>query len=245
MLIEVDGSQMEWRTAVHLSGDKIGLQELQHNIDIHSVNQEYFKLPDRKFAKIFLFRAIYRGPAYAYANDPDYMVVSSSEKFWQGVIDKMYSKYYGLDAWHKKIIQEANRTGKYVAQTGRVYEFKRTKKGEYSIHDITNYPVQGLAAEFVSIARVTALRRYPKFYLKDRMLFTNTVHDSIVVDADVKEGSKELYDICVWLEDIYSDIPRNFERLFKSKVVVPLQGETKYGYKWSDMKKFDRSTYYE
>jgi DNA polymerase I-like protein with 3'-5' exonuclease and polymerase domains len=168
------------------------------------------------------------------------MHVSKSEKYWQGVIDAMYEKYYGLAAWHTKIIQEVNRTGTLTTLTGRVYDFKRRGKGEYSVNDITNYPTQGLASEFVAIARCSAFARWKKFYLKDKMLFVNTVHDSIVIDADVKENSKELYDICVLLEDVFSDVPRNFERLFKTAVNVPLSSEVKTGHNWREMSKFDR-----
>ena len=228
---------------MYLSQDKVGIGEILAGIDFHSDNQRRYKFPagkeGRDLAKTFIFRAIYLGPAYAYANDPRFMGVSSSEKFWQGVIDATFEKYNGLHAWHTKIIQQVNATGKLANPTGRVYEFKRNKRGEYPQRNIANYPVQGLGAEFMAIARVTARQRYNKFYLKDQMLFVNTVHDSIVVDADVGEGSKELADTCIWLEDIFSSVPRNFERVFGSKMNVPLAGECKYGLNWFDMKKFE------
>lgn len=230
--------------ACFLSQDKTGIQEIINGADTHSDNQKFFNLPDRLTAKKFLFRAIYKGTAWAYAHDPEFMHVSRKEKYWQGVIDAMYEKYYGLAAWHTKIIQEVNATGSLTTLTGRVYDFKRRSKGEYSVNDITNYPVQGTGAEFVAIARCSAFARWKKFYLKDKMLFVNTVHDSIVIDADVKENSKELYDICAMLEDVFSDVPRNFERLFKTAVHVPLAAEVKYAQTWANMEKFNRSSYY-
>jgi DNA polymerase I-like protein with 3'-5' exonuclease and polymerase domains len=222
----------------------VGLAEILTGEDFHAENQKRYKFPEgkdgRDLAKTFLYRMIFKGPAYAYANDPRFMGVSSSEKFWQKIIDTTYEKYSGLARWHTEIIQEVNATGQLSIPTGRVYEFKRTLRGDYSERDITCYPVQGLESELMAIVRVTARNRYPKFHLKDRMLFVNTVHDSVVVDADAKEGSKELEEICIWLEDLFLDVPKNFERVYGSKLNVPMQGECKYGPNWADMKKFKR-----
>ena len=227
-----------------LSQDKTGMQEILDGVDFHSHNQKLYKFPEgkegRDLAKTFIFRAIYKGPAYAYANDPRFMGVSKSEKFWQGVIDATYEKYSGLARWHGEIIRTVNDVGELGIQTGRVYKFQRTAKGDYPERDIVNHPVQGLGAEFMAIARVTAYRRLPKFQHRDKVLLVNTVHDSIVVDADVREGSKELSDVCCFLEDCFSDVPRNFERLYGVKVNVPLAGECKHGPNWANMVKFKR-----
>lgn len=236
---------LEWRVALFHSQDKVGIGEVLNGIDPHASNRDIYKFPPgdagRDLAKTFLYRMIFKGPAYAYANDPRFMMVSSSEKFWQNIIDLTYEKYHGLAEWHTKIIQEVNSTGRLAIQTGRVYEFKRTLKGNFSEFDITNYPVQGLGAELVAIARVSAFSRHRKWHLRDRVLFVNTVHDSIVVDADVKVGSAELSEVCMWLEDIFLDVPRNFKQLYGLTMNVPMAGECKYGVSWSDMTKFKRS----
>ena len=56
MLIQVDAAQLEWRVAVELSKDPIGLQEILNKEDTHSKNQLALQLPSRLIAKIFLFR---------------------------------------------------------------------------------------------------------------------------------------------------------------------------------------------
>jgi len=227
---------------MELSRDPIGIADIIAGADFHTDNQKLYKFPGgkegRDLAKTFIFRAIYKGPAYAYANDPRFKCVSTSEKFWQRVIDATYEKYAGLASWHGKIIREVNATGRLTAITGRVYEFKRGAKGGYPEREIVNHPVQGLGAEIMAVCRVSAYNRYQKFYLKDRMKFVNTVHDSIVVDANVAEGSKELSDICVFLSDIFNDCGGNFERLFKVKLAVPFAGETKHGMNWASLTKF-------
>jgi hypothetical protein len=50
-------------------------------------------LPSRLIAKTFVFRLIYGGSAFSYANDPEFTGVSSDPDFWQSVIDEFYTKY--------------------------------------------------------------------------------------------------------------------------------------------------------
>lgn len=57
MYVACDASQLEWRTAVELSKDKVGIKELQDKtLDIHANNQNELQLPSRLISKIFLFR---------------------------------------------------------------------------------------------------------------------------------------------------------------------------------------------
>ena len=92
MLIQADAAQLEWRTAVELSKDPIGLQEILNKEDTHSKNQVAFELPSRLIAKIYLFRTIFRGSGWSFANDPDFMHVSSNPKYWDEVNYKFYEK---------------------------------------------------------------------------------------------------------------------------------------------------------
>ena len=61
MLVQVDASQLEWRTALELSQDWVGINEIIGGEDTHAKNQAAFGLPSRLIAKIFLFRIIFRG----------------------------------------------------------------------------------------------------------------------------------------------------------------------------------------
>jgi len=56
MLLQTDASQLEWRTALELSKDWTGINEIIGGEDTHAKNQEAFGLPSRLIAKIFLFR---------------------------------------------------------------------------------------------------------------------------------------------------------------------------------------------
>lgn len=143
MLAVYDAKQLEWRTVCHLANDKIGIAEINEGRDFHSENQTAFNLPDRLIAKIFLFRAIFKGSAYAYSVDNDFKHLGGV-KFWEKVIERFYNKYTGIYYYHEKLMKEATSTGKIVSESGRVYEFEpRLRRGEYRWpeNDIVNYPV--------------------------------------------------------------------------------------------------------
>ncbi len=102
MLLQADAKQLEWVGATYFSQDQTALKEIWNEVDQHSDNQKRFGLPSRLVAKTFVFRLIYGGSAYSYANDPDFKDIGG-ETFWQGIIDEFYKKYSGLKAWHDKI----------------------------------------------------------------------------------------------------------------------------------------------
>jgi len=70
--------------------------------------------------------------------------VSTRESFWQDVIDKYYQKYYGIAAWHKEIIYEAQTNGRLCIPSGRYYPIAPdfTKRQPWPITVIKNYPVE-------------------------------------------------------------------------------------------------------
>src|SRR5690606_11209315 len=104
-----------------------------------------------------------------------------NEKQWQEVIDTYYKKYSGLKEWHTKIVQEVVATGKLVVPcTGRIYEFE-LEYGKFPEPKIKNFPVQGLGADIVALARVSLYNRIKRLRLTDKrwelVLLINTIHD--------------------------------------------------------------------
>lgn len=229
MIVNCDAKGLEVYCGAYLSNDKIMKEELIAGIDMHSANMEAFKLPSRLIAKVFKFRLMYGGQAYSYARDPDFTSVSTSEKYWQKVIDKYYDKYKGFAEWHNKIVQEVTTTGQLVMPTGRVYKFDRTNRGDWPVTQIKNYPVQGLGADIMSVARVSFYRRFKEAKLVGYCV--NTVHDSIV--CDVHESSVEQTN--KMFQEVFDDLPANFERVFKVKFDLPLRCEVSVGNNMKDL----------
>lgn len=226
MLVNADGKAIEWLCATYLSQDETAIDEIIRAIDQHTANQERFGLPSRLIAKTFVFRLIYGGQAYSYANDPDFTGVSTSERFWQGVIDEFYNKYSGIAKWHTALMSEASSTGRLRMPTGRFYNFNSTQRGRDLVWPrtkILNYPVQGLAADLIAIARVSFRRRFLSGNFTGKLI--NTIHDSIVVDVP----NSEVLAVCKLFEEVFNDIPMNFKRIFGVDFNLPTRCEVSYG----------------
>lgn len=227
MLIQCDASQLEWRTALELSKDWVGINEILSGEDTHAKNQAAFGLPSRLIAKIFLFRTIFRGSGWSFANDPDFMHVSTSPNFWDDMNEKFYNKYDSLNKTHHRW-KDIVMSGKpIVGPLGREWHIPihRDFRGELKIPwtTLSNYPIQGTGADIMMLARLSAHKRMQKASIKADLI--STVHDSIVWDT-TEEFLLPIKKIC---DDVFADLPKNIERLFGYKWETPMACESKYG----------------
>ena len=233
MLLQADANALEVRAVAFLSQDAVLMDELWNNKDIHTANQEMLGLPSRGVAKVFKFRTIYGGNEYSFANDPEFAEVSDKEKFWKDVLTTYFNKYKGMQEWHKQIVKQviANR-GVLEMPYGRSYRFQKQDRG-YRDTQIKNFPVQGLGADLMAIARVSAYNRIKKLGYGDNCLFVNTVHDSIIIDINDKMCDTDK--VVKILYQVFEDVPSNFEKLFGIEMNVPMKAEVQMGYNWKDM----------
>lgn len=250
MLVNADVKGLEVVVAAELSGDKVLCQEVIDKVDIHESNRDRFKLGGERFvvgeseeaakarkqgrliAKIFKFRLIYGGTAYSYANDSDFMGVSTSEKFWQGVIDEYYNKYQGIRKWHNSLIDTAVREGRLEIPSGRFYpivpDYKKRNPWPHTV--IKNYPVQGFGADLVMLARLRARQLLRESGLS--ALLISTIHDSIVADCPAWE-----VDRCGRiLNQAVEDVPRLCKLTFGYDFKLPLTAEVQVGANKQQMK---------
>jgi hypothetical protein len=235
MLINIDAKGLEWVTVVWFAQDPVGMDEILKGVDQHAVNQKLFGLPERRIAKIFVFRLIYGGSKWAYALDPDFNWISKSANYWQDVIDRFYDKYKGIKNQHDEWVRDSIREGKLVMPTGRTYKFSPVlEKGQakWPRTQILNYPVQGTGHDIVTIARVSLWKRInANEKLRNCVVFLSTVHDSIILDCDFRNDSRAPeFDLLVGIiRGVFSDIPTNFEHLFGVRLNLPIQCEISYG----------------
>lgn len=230
MLINCDVKGLEVVVAAELSNDSTLRQEILDKVDIHDANRVAFKLgegkPGRLVAKIFKFRLIYGGSAYSYANDPDFTGVSSSQKFWQDVIDTYYTKYKGIKEWHDHLLEVVKKQGYLEIPSGRCYSFEATFKygnWQWPLTTIKNYPVQGFGADLVMLARIEFWKRLKASGLE--ALFIQTIHDSLVVDTP----SKNVYTISKILEESVEMVPELCRKTFGYDFSLPLTSEILVG----------------
>lgn len=189
--------------------------------------------PGRLVAKIFKFRLIYGGSAYSYAHDPDFMGVSTSMDFWQGVIDAYYTKYNGIRRWHDGLLETVKKQGYLEIPSGRCYSFEAVKKygdWQWPLTTIKNYPVQGFGADLVMLARIEFFKRLKASGLE--ALFIQTIHDSIVVDCP----TKNLEAIGKMLRESIEIVPQRCQEVFGYQFSLPLNCEIQYGLNKLDMK---------
>lgn len=220
-----------------MSQDSIALKEIVNGDDTHSLNQVAFNLPSRLIAKVYLFRTIFRGSGWSFANDPDFMHVSKSVEFWDGVNDKFYSKYSGLDGCHKHWCELVLSGRPIVGPLGREWFIPLKSGGEFKIpwSLLSNYPVQGTGADLMAIARVSAFRRIKATGMEFK--FISTVHDSLVGDTP----SKNVQQVTDIFYDVFEDLIPNIKKLFKYDWQTPLACEVKSGPNMRDQIKIERT----
>lgn len=238
MLVQCDASQLEWRTILQLAQDEIGIKEVLEKQDAHSLNQEALRLPSRLIAKIFLFRTIFRGSGWSFANDPDFMHVSSSSKFWDEMNAKFFEKYQGIDRCHKQWADDVLHTGEIVGPMGRSWSIsmKVDQYGQLKIPwtTLTNYPVQGTGADIMMLVRIMFYKKVKSnSELTSLVRFVSTVHDSIVVDVPeyLVQTVVDLFHQC--FKEVPSIIYKNFGYVWN----VPMDCECKMGVNMKEMKK--------
>lgn len=97
---------------------------------------------------------------------------------------------------------------------------------------LSNYPVQGTGADVMMIARIMAKARIKKAGIPCDWI--STVHDSIVLDT----RSAYLEPLRHVFDGVFSDLPKQIERVYGYTWVTPMACECKYGMNMKDMKKF-------
>lgn len=235
-ICQADAKSLEINVGAYLSQDPIMLRELRSGLDMHTLNQDAFGLPSRLIAKVLIFRIMYGGSGYSFAKDSDFINVSTSVKYWEDKIEAFYSKYKGFREWHNKIVSLAVKQGYLLMPTGRRYNFElvRNYKGELEAPQTTikNYPVQGLGADLMAIARVSFKKRWDNAQIIGKCV--NTVHDSIVVDVP----SYEIHRVAVLFHEVFRDLPANFQKIFGVEFNLPLKCEVKVGANMMEMEEY-------
>lgn len=236
VIVNVDAANLEWRTIINLANDETAFQEVDAGLDFHTDNQKRFDLPSRLIAKVFLFRAIYRGQAFAYANDPDFSF--GTAKFWQGIIDQFNEKYHKIATWHNKAINDVLRFKVYESPiSGRQYHFEpRERRGEMIFNDseIVNLPNQGLGADIMALIRVMMYEQLKEMDLLDRIKPLLTVHDSVTFECP-----KDLLGVLRGvMSSAFDGVRARWNSIYDSDLFVPIGWEATVGLNYKDEQKW-------
>lgn len=226
IVLEADGSQIEFRVAADMGKDRVAYKEIVNHDDIHSYTKEALaengKEVDRQGAKEFTFKPLYGGSrgdhpaieAYCEFFKNKYRGISERQLSWthQVLRDKFLRTPYGMMFYWPDT--QLSKTG-YITNTTSIY----------------NYPVQGFATgEIIPIVLVCLWHRLRTWNVR----FILTVHDSIIMevgpDVDM-EALKQVIATC-FTEDVYNYL----ELCYNYTFVVPLGCSMKWGKYWGDGK---------
>lgn len=229
--VEVDGSQLEFRVAVDMGRDRVGLKEIEDGTDIHTFtatelerngDPEICALPTKKAkrqeSKKHTFRPLYGGGSGSDA-------VKAYCEYFKG-------KYAELSLVQRNWALTVADKGWFTTPYGMTFHFPGTKiqRSGYISNstNIYNFPVQGFATgEIIPIAMVY-------FWHKTRNLRVKlylTVHDSLISNV-FKDDVDQVIDIAK--ECLTTDVYEYLDRVYHYKFVVPLGLEAKVGTFWSD-----------
>ena len=188
---------------------------------------------NRTTAKIFSFRMIYGGTAYAFYMDNK--MPNFSLKKWEKIVENFYKKYHGLGSWQKNNYREVQRSGELKSPvTGRIWRFKRykTKDGmQYKWPQVCNYPPQGTSYDFIALWMALCNQDFAAY---PEIKFVMQVHDELVFDCPEKYVdfvAETLYTRVVGLST-------SIEQFFGYPCNVPFSGECKTGEAWGKLEKY-------
>jgi DNA polymerase I-like protein with 3'-5' exonuclease and polymerase domains len=232
LVMEADGAQLEFRVAVDLGHDKVGLAEIEAGTDIHSFtasvllengDPEIVGLDPskrRQESKKSTFRPLYGGSsgspalvAYCEYFKDKYKGISATQRSWalKTVDQKQFTTPYGMTFFFPDT--KMQRSG-YITNTTSIY----------------NFPVQGFATgEIIPIALVYFWHR-----AKDmRVKVFSTIHDSIAIKVHKDEVEEAK---AVAKQALTYDVYEFLTRIYKYKFTVPLGLGTKVSRNWGDTK---------
>ena len=226
---EFDSAQLEFRVAIDLGKDKVGLHEIETGVDVHSftaqVMTEAGEPTTRQEAKAKTFRPLFGGGAGSDA--------------LKAYCEYFKDKYAELSAVQRNWALTVADRGEFTTPYGMTFYFPGTKiqRSGYITNstNIYNYPIQGFATgEIIPIALVY-------FWHKTRNMpvrIFSTIHDSIACkikkgyEDEVTEAAKQA---------LTTDVYDFLSVVYKYEFRVPLGLGAKVGEFWGkgDEKKWD------
>jgi DNA polymerase I-like protein with 3'-5' exonuclease and polymerase domains len=218
-IMEGDYSQLEFRVAGFLAGDKQVYSDVRQGTDVHNYTASIIGCT-RQEAKAHTFKPLYGGTSGT----------DAQKRYYNDFKDK----YMGIAVWHEILQQDAVKHRVITLPSGRQYAFPDARWTKYgtATHrtSICNYPVQGFAtADLLPIALVSLERAVRAAGIAS--VICNTVHDSIVMDVHPDEK-----DICVDLmKKAMLSLPTETLRRYGVTYDMPVEIEIKMGKNWLDL----------
>ena len=238
LMMEIDGSQLEFRVAADLGQDSQAFQDITDpDFDAHCLTASVINGTDydefvaqyragdksaklaRTAAKAHTFKPLYGG--------------ESGTKAEKRYYKQFKDRYSGLAEVQEGWVEEVLRDKKLVTPWGMRYYWPRAKRGRDGYANIKsnvyNYPVQAFAtAEIIPIA-VRAL--WDALSGDDQVRFVNTVHDSVILEVhpDAVDRVRE-----AGIKAFGMDVYEYLRQVYNYEFTVPLGCGVTVGTHWSE-----------
>ena len=235
-------SQVELRVLAHISKDPVFIAAFTEGIDLHSyaakmlynlkedVSEIKEKYPDlRNVGKTFNFSMIYGAGRTRLAS-----AAKVSEKQAGELKDRYLRKFRGIGGYLEATHRKAEKLG-YVTTIigrrrhvpdaqlrGKTQKENALKSG--ALRQAGNAPVQGSAADVISIAMRNLTKRFKKENLThDDVRIVLQVHDELIIECR---------------EDIVDDVAKIVKYEMENAITlrVPIVADVGIGDRWSDAK---------
>lgn len=220
VVAEFDSAQLEFRVAVDLGKDKVGLHEIETGVDVHSftakVMTENGEPTTRQEAKAKTFRPLFGG--------------GSGSDALQAYCEYFKDKYADLSQTQRNWALTVADRGEFTTPYGMTFYFPGTKiqRSGYITNstNIYNYPIQGFATgEIIPIALIY-------FWHKTRNLpvrIFSTIHDSIACKI-LKGYEEQVTEVAK--QALTTDVYEFLRVVYKYNFRVPLGLGAKVGTFW-------------
>lgn len=214
-----DGTQLEFRTAVHLGRDKAGLKDILSGVDVHSVTAKIIEC-SRQDAKSHTFKPLYGGRKgskkevkyYEFFREK-YADITDRQNCW---VDTVLANKYLETEWGLRFYWPTTR----MERSGYIVNREA----------ICNYPVQSFAtAEIIPIALVYFWYRCRAEGLRLRVV--NTIHDSI--DAEFPPEEEAAFRR-IMRTAMTNDVYVYLSSMYGITLTVPLGCGIKVADRWGD-----------
>ena len=228
-LIDADYSQIELRVLAHIADDSAMKQAFLDNEDIHTQTAAtVFKTPVdevtplmRSRAKAVNFGIVYGIGAFSLAKD-----IGTSRAEAQQYIDEYLAHYGNVALYMNQVIESAKECGYITTVLGRRRYIPELSASSHQLRMFgervaMNAPIQGSAADIITIAMVNVDRRLAESGLSARLVLQ--VHDELIVESPESEKDAAAAILKEEMEKAY-------------KLSVPLIVDMNSGKSWYDTK---------
>ena len=229
VLVDADYSQIELRVLAHVANDEAMIAAFREDRDIHrSTAAQVFHMPEqmvtplmRSRAKAVNFGIVYGIGAFSLSKNI-HVSVGEAKRY----IEDYLALYSGVDAYMKRVVEEAKKKGYAETMFGRRRYLPELTSSNFNMRSFgervaRNMPIQGAAADIIKIAMIKVEDRLEREHRKARLILQ--VHDELIVEAPRDEAERVAALLTEEMQNAVS-------------LSVPMVAEAKIGTTWYEAK---------